>query len=279
VSDNTRFPVSDPENEQSGEWRAFARATIGFVPRGGGDEHWAWQQFLMSKYGDPGLLPGEYGLTVTSFEQIPLPKDLPDVKVVEGDWNEFLTQFVAQSMSANPKRWQQFLARRYQRIKPLNDAYGTTWASFDQIPYPDNLPEDGVPLQDWYHFETVVLGMHRTAHRFSVLLPIPARDRFDPAAIRARRELAERVIALEKPAHTVGEVKFYWAMFRVGEARLGMDTLVDVGSRSPDLMPPLTLGHGALSEGRLTPVPVERITERRLIDYPLLPGGLERGQP
>ena len=272
-----KFPISDPENAQSEAWRQFTRNTLGFVPRGGGDELWSWQQFLAAKYGDPGLLPGEYGLTATSFEQVALPQDLPNAAVVGQDWNEFLSRYAAQSMSERLQLWQQFLSRRYQRIQVLNTAYGTTWMEFDQIPFPCRLPSDGAPLQDWYQFEAVVLGMQRTAYRFSVLLPMPARDRFDPAAIRAKRELAERVIALEKPAHTVGDVKFYWALFRVGEARLAMDTLVELGSRSPDLMPPLILGHGALSEGRLTPVPLERITERQQLDYPTPPAGAERG--
>lgn len=272
-----KFPISDPESTQSEAWRQFARSILGFVPRGGEDERRSWQQFLAAKYGDPGLLPGDYGVTATSFEQVGTPRDLPDRTVVEQDWNEFMSRYAAQSMSARLQRWRQFLRRRYQRIHALNHAYSTVWTEFEQIPYPAQLPVDGAPLQDWYQFEAVVLSMQETAHRFSVLLPMPAGGRFDPAAIRAKRELAERVMALEKPTHTVGEVKFYWAMFRVGEARLAMDTLVDLGSRAPDLMPPFILGQGALSEGRLTPVPMERLTERQTINYPIASRSGERG--
>ncbi len=43
-------------------------------------------------------------------------------------------------------------------------------------------------------------------------------------------------------------MKFYWELFRVGEARLGEYTLIDLGSRAPQLMSPLLLGQGHLAE-------------------------------
>src|SRR5205807_200869 len=55
------------------------------------------------------------------------------------------------------------------------------------------------------------------AHRFVVLVPeaLPA----------AESAMVSRIVNLEKPAHTVFEVRRYWEGFRVGEARLGVDTL------------------------------------------------------
>jgi hypothetical protein len=64
--------------------------------------------------------------------------------------------------------------------------------------------------------------------------------------------LARKVLDLEKPAHTVYDMRFYWAMFRLGEARLGDDTLLDRGSRSPELMAPMVLGEGFLAEAFLS---------------------------
>jgi len=51
-------------------------------------------------------------------------------------------------------------------------------------------------------------------------------------------------------------VKFYWAMFRIGEARLALDTLLAQGSRAPQLLPELVLDQGFAGESYLgAPVP------------------------
>ena len=58
--------------------------------------------------------------------------------------------------------------------------------------------------------------------------------------------LAQRIVEIEKPAHTVCDVRFYWAMNRLGEARLGADTELGPGSRAPDLIPAAILGRSYL---------------------------------
>jgi hypothetical protein len=63
--------------------------------------------------------------------------------------------------------------------------------------------------------------------------------------------LAHRIVDLEKPVHTVFDVKFYWAMFRIGEVRLQLDTVIDQGSRAPQLLPNLVLGEGFVGESYL----------------------------
>jgi phage tail-like protein len=78
-----------------------------------------------------------------------------------------------------------------------------------------------------------------SAHRFVVLLP--------HGLAPEQQEMARRIIELEKPAHTAFELTRYWDMFRVGEARLGLDT--QLGSTS--LIGPLWLGDSALADAYL----------------------------
>ena len=88
---------------------------------------------------------------------------------------------------------------------------------------------------------------------------------FDPEEHQLRLDLARRIIELEKPTHTVFDVRFYWAMFRVGEARLAIDTVIEQGSRAPQLLPGLVLGQGVIGESYLkAPVP-ENATDRHIL--------------
>ena len=128
-------------------------------------------------------------------------------------------------------RWQAFLSRRHAGAAPSEP--------------PAALPSDGATLLDWFQFQSVVLAMVRKAHRFTVLLPWPlhvvdgAGNELDHVQLR---ELARRIVDLQKPAHAVFDVRFFWAAFRVGEARLGDDTLLASGSRVPELVEPAVLG-------------------------------------
>ena len=168
--------------------------------------------------------------------------------------------FVPQSPAggaALQARWWAFLARRYRQPSDLALAWrlgANSLSRFDQLPLPTHLPADGAPLADWVRFEGTALAMAAHAHRFTVLLPVPPRQRTDTAAQQRRLQRAQRVLELEKPAHTAFELRFYWAAFRLGVARLGSDTLVDLGSRAPQLMPPLVLGQGALAQAHLATV-------------------------
>ncbi len=133
------------------------------------------------------------------------------------------------------------------------------------MPLPDRVPQDRHALQDWFDFESTVMGVRRTAHRFSVLVPVPRSIENTEEFRSARLDLVRRVVELEKPAHTIFDVKFYWALFRIGAARLGDDTLVDRGGRAPDLLPPLRLGQGYLAESHLAPGHPEDVAERRIV--------------
>jgi phage tail-like protein len=193
----------------------------------------------------------------------PLASPAPDLAITWRAFSERVLGFVPSATGDDRGRWAAFLARRYLRLDAFNRAYQRFGAAalgrFEDAVVPKALPSDGAPLADWYQFETVVMRGLRAAHRFSVLLPVPiGRDR--GAVVRAsdargraiEQARARRLVELEKPAHTVFDIRSYWLAFRVGEARLGKDTEIDYGSRSPDLRPPAVLGAMHVGEGVLT---------------------------
>jgi len=81
------------------------------------------------------------------------------------------------------------------------------------------------------------------AHRFAVLVP----ERLSPA----EAAMVERVVELEKPAHTLFEVRRYFDYFRAGEARLGLDTVLGDEGRFVAMV----LDRNELAAGYLAPAP------------------------
>jgi len=228
LSAGARFPLFG--EGANATWSAFAQRELGFLPGSAAGERSAWQGFQQEQLG--AVAWGD------------VPTDAPTDSPRAATWSAF----VDKKPDVERTRWQSFLARRYRNIATLNAAWHTRWAAFGEIAVPDRLPPDGDALADWFAFEGTVRAMHAHAHHFTVMLPVPPGLRNDAPAQQRRLALARRVLELEKPAHTVFDLRFYWAMFRVGEARLGDDTLVDLGSRAPELMAPMVLGAGALSE-------------------------------
>jgi hypothetical protein len=169
------------------------------------------------------------------------------------------------SPGADESDWVAFLSRRYGSIATLNQVWGTAFTAFSDVQLPrTQLPVDGPALADWYAFEVAVLAAKQVAHRFTVLVPVRGRG-LTPEAAATAAGLARRVLDLEKPAHTLYEIRFYYAYFRAGEARLGFDTVLDHGSRSPDLLPPMVLGRGALAEAVLAPRHPQDVTDRPVV--------------
>jgi phage tail-like protein len=161
--------------------------------------------------------------------------------------------------------WRDFLARRYRRVSSLNRAYSGSWQTFEEITLPDPTILTGVAATDWSQFQSIVVSMRNAAHRFSVIMPITSASLGSSDEHNRLRDLAARVVELEKPAHTVFDIKFYWALFRVGGVRLGIDTVLDLGSRAPQLLPPLVLKGGYLSEGYLAPAFPQDVSDRTIL--------------
>jgi hypothetical protein len=90
---------------------------------------------------------------------------------------------------------------------------------------------------------------------------VPARVGEDPAARAARLRRVEGIVEAEKPAHTRFEVRPFWALFQVGSARVGLDTVLGESSR----FLPLVLDAGYLREGYLAPEHPWTATDRQVI--------------
>ena len=242
--------------------RQFSQTTLGFVPSIYVREQNSWRVFLRNRHGEIAKVNAAHETSYADFVNVPLPRDLPKIAAARTDWIDFIT---SPGGPAQRHLWQDFLARRYRRIAALNEAYGTAWTGFEVVALPAELPQDGVPLNNWFQFETVVLRMQSTAHRFTVLLPVPASLAFNPQEHQTRLALAQRIVDLEKPAHTVFDVRFYWAMFRIGEARLQLDTVIDQGSRAPQLLPSLVLSEGFVGESYLATPALEAAPDRHVL--------------
>jgi hypothetical protein len=161
--------------------------------------------------------------------------------------------------SSDLSLWVTFLRSRYGSIGALNTAYRPTspYVVFSDVPFPTELPRQSSPLWDWYQFQGILL-IQAAAHQFTVFLPMAPGDAQNVMAHRSKLNLARRIIDLEKPAHTDYEIKFYWAFFRVGEARLGEDSVLDYGSRAPQLLQPVLLGDTYLGSAYLSRQPQDR---------------------
>jgi phage tail-like protein len=270
----TTFPLIAPVDAAAlTSWQEFARTTLGFVLSfGPAVELRQWQSFLRASYVDITALNGAHQTAYDDWDQIMLPRDWPATEAARKNWQDFLTGTETSSLNTVRVMWQEFLARRYGRIRALNQIFGTNWPAFESVALFDVLPPDGPPLEDWFKFEGVAMQMQLNAHRFTVLLPVPLSLAFSFEDRQVRLELSRRIVELEKPAHTVFELKFYWQMFRVGEARLQLDTLIQQGSRAPELLPSLRLGRGFIGESYLAPPDSEAANDRYVLGRdPLVP--------
>jgi phage tail-like protein len=215
----------DPAAHPEGDFAAFALAQLGFVPSVGAGERMQWIAFQRIS----GL-----AAPIQDLPRGSVPTDLITL------WNAFCAQ-----PSRDRTLWQRYLAERHRQVDKLNRAWNTDWANFAQVALPDHVPDAPAAIRDWLVFEGRILPVERAAHRFSVLLPRRSVDQ-GFAAEQDMLAVARRLVSIEKPAHTEFDVRFYWAMNRVGEARTGLDTQLGQGSRAPELVPPAVIGRAWL---------------------------------
>ena len=237
-----------------------------------------WREFLGDRYGEDAAgssaLSEAWGRDVASRLALYFPPLTPEAAVEASDRQSFLDSldlsYDEVGIDDTPA-WRQYLCKSYSRLAALNDAWhlagNTAHASFDAIDLPTvRLPADGAPLNDWIRFTTSALPISRAAHRFTVLVPVgPERP---PAERQRLVERVTEVVEREKPTHTAFDVRLYWALFRVGEARVGLDTFLGEGSR----FTALTLGTGYLGESLLAEDHPWNIHDRRVVNRDLVGG-------
>jgi phage tail-like protein len=199
-----------------------------------------YQQFSEIQF--PPLLPGSFSLDKVSAElavdhNIARDHSCFDFASERRDWQTFTRDFIgftyADVSDDDLWRYQDFLQRRYRYVSQLNSAYGLIgsfeYPSFDDLLLPKVMPTNKKALQDWIEFVSLALPISQQAHRFTVLLPTVLGDL--PDALELQRARVTEIVEREKPAHTSFDVKYFWAMFQIGSARLGIDSNIGDGGR------------------------------------------------
>jgi phage tail-like protein len=239
-----------PPNEAlRADWQAFSQAVLGAVPQLAQQFQAAWQGFVAT-HADlpittlPDAWPQKGGTDPEADARVDLERQ---------GWIDFMAGLPG-SLRRWVQRWQGFVARRHLRMADYRSVTGSTWPEFELLPVPATLPANPAVLADWALFETRLEPMAAKAHSFSVLLPIPG-PQADANELAQQVDLATRVLRIAKPAHTRFDVRPYWALFRIGQVRLGLDTLLGLGAREPGVAPALVLGSGHIGAARVAPRP------------------------
>lgn len=240
--------------------------------QGGARLHRLWREFLYERYAPSDdsntllkALQKAWSKPPTSIAGILFSPLTPTDATHASDRNAFIDDRLglpyAELDVDDAELYRSYLVRKYGSITELNSAYGLVGAlahaSFDVIDMSENrLPSDGAALNDWFQFATVDVPAARAAHRFSVLIPVKPSQ-----GLSEQRRLLERVRAIverERPSHAIFDVQPYWALFRVGTARTGLDTVLGEGSRFTSLV----LDAGYIGEGLLAENHPWNITDR-----------------
>jgi|GEM_PF-431876 len=223
--------------------------------------HEQYRAFLAERYGTVAGLNTAWGTSHASFDSIEFPPVMPAGRAEADDWRRFVSAPIgfayAPVTRADEGAYRRFLEQRYRRVSAMKAASpyyaAQDVSSFAGVRLPERLPPAGPALVDWIQFASIYLPATQRAHRFTVLVPVfgeasscspcsgTGRER---RAVGPDPEVVRRVVELEKPAHTLFEIKPYWALFRVGEARLGIDTHPGRSSR----LAAAIVGQGALGE-------------------------------
>lgn len=156
---------------------------------------------------------------------------LPTPATSEVELEDMLYELIVASLRPSPIRIVERFRTHPGRAAVEGDTSGTSEGSADTDLSPS----------DW-------------AHRFSVLIP--------QGRLPEEEAMVRRIVHLEKPAHTQFDVRYYAEGFRVGGARLGLDTIL---GETPNY-PPILLGRSVLPEGYLGARPPMDASDRVIAD-------------
>lgn len=194
---------------------------------GSAELHSRFRRFLTDRHGLADAGHTGTWLADRSIETLVVSATTPVDTGEAADWRDFLSIQLGVSEPdftlGDVDTWRRFLLQRYTSIGRYRESRGgTAPSSFAAITVPRTLPATGTALTDWFDLITHVLPITAAAHRFTVLLPA---NPDEPEAEQLRQlALVRRVVEVQRPAHTSFEVRPYWASFRLGDARLGVDT-------------------------------------------------------
>lgn len=257
----------DPEDAMSPSYTVDE-----WTPADGAAElHSRWRTYLAAVYADDAALRAAWTDDSIALATVRFPPLAPANAIAAADWRTFTTQSIgftyAEPTPDDDTHWRVFLAARYRTASAISQAYQAQIKSFNDIGLPETLPS-GTELIDWIQFVSLTLPIRRAAHRFVVLVPTQG-DSADKE--RQRVDLVRRIVEIEKPAHTSADVRPYWAAFRVGSARVGLDTLIDRGSRYSAI----TLGSTGLGLGYAMHAHPFDVTDRYVVGREKVNGGGE----
>lgn len=94
---------------------------------------------------------------LSSFEQITLPAEAPTITAALTDWGGFIERAVnpAHVRLATPEiLYRQWLQKKFGTIEKMNQAYGTSYASFDRVLFPSE-------EADWWYLQNNIKEIRR----------------------------------------------------------------------------------------------------------------------
>lgn len=266
---------------ESRDWLSFLRHEVNVnqpwsLNLGGYSLHVRFQEFLDRHYSNMyGVkealdeLNKNWGKSFDSFNQILFSPVKPGSPAIAEDWLRFTRQALgftyAEVTSSDKAAYQEFISQRYRSMKKYENTYGLRKdpkrKEFADITLPDEdvFTESGQPLSDWIQFVSLTLPTQRNAHRFTVLIPTEPGE--SQESRKKREDRVKMIVNLEKPHHTVYDIKLYWALFQVGSARVGLDTTLGEGSRYESMV----LGRNYLGQSFLSRAHPWNVIDRNVV--------------